>query len=695
MLLRRDSFAAGSLRLILAGCLYGVTIDTAIAAGPPIPFDQYTVNSGDINAACPTSPFGGTITCKNGVVDDGMLQREITISGVGPGINGTYIQFIVTDPGVTGDPLADPFSAARDSLNFTNEDFVKMNNRQGGITSKQTIIDSSFSTPTLEDRFVNSFQYNFGWAGSNANPWVDISQDIGQVDYSADPSNPIETLASTTRIVSNGAPGFNNELLVSIDQRVDLSESQGGNGAQGFRYVHANGSYNPTASPGPFCYDYGPPVGFVCTTTPDPLLPGGTNGGSVTWNQFDDLKALWIGQILDNGSVDGSSRFGVTQYSAPDPTYGVLTTAKLTSFSDTTAVNWEYLTAALGTVPTLSSVPVVVAATYSSPGPDTIAPSAPPGSAPSGATISIALPVDAYNDWTVADGVFSVGCTGGGVVCGPAVVNEGGVFQRMVWRYGVEYIQTINTDVNATGDPNAADFTANYLAFRTESFVRGSGVAGTGGIAAMQHIAEQDLAYVDQFPVGALPSTAGQFAYTVALKTGDFNGGPLDPRAVIDQRLLVPDYNHLQASSMDTVFHLEQGATPSDKLTYQTSTVGTLNASGGFANPVMFATAMIGGVFQDTSHSLADPDLLPSVNGDIAWAQYDAIQATWVGGEYIATDPFAPSIVATTSYANLSTGDRIESTSVSRSPPNPETWTSPFLAYLDPTWSSTYVPLAF
>ena len=109
----------------------------------------------------------------------------------------------------------------------------------------------------------------------------------------------------------------------------------------------------------------------------------------------------------------------------------------------------------------------------------------------------------------------------------------------------------------------------------------------------------------------------------------------------------------------------------------------------------MFATAMIGGVFQDTSHSLADPDLLPSVNGDIAWAQYDAIQATWVGGEYIATDPFEPSIVATTSYANLSTGDRIESTSVNRSPPNPETWTSPFLAYLDPTWSSTYVPLAF
>lgn len=684
MLLRRDSFLAGSLRLILAGCLYGVTIDTAIAAGPPIPFDQYTVNSGDINAACPTSPFGGTITCKNGVVDDGMLQREITISGLGPGINGTYIQFIVTDPGVTGDPSADPFTAARDSLNFTNEDFVKMNNRSGGIASQQTIIDSSFSTPTLEDRLVNTFRYNFGWAGSNANPWVDISQDISQIDYSADPSNPVETLASTTRIVSNGVPGFNNELLVSIDQRVDLGESQGGNGAQGFRYVHANGTYNPTASPGPFCDG-----NLVCTTPPDPLLPGGTNGGSVTWNKFDDVKALWIGQILDNGGSEGPAVLGITEYASTDGS------SRLVSFSDSTAINWEYLTAALGTVPTLSSIPVIVAATYSSPGADPIAPSVLPGSAPNETTNSIVLPVDAYNDWTVTDGVFSVGCSGGGVVCGSAVVNEGGVFQRMVWRNGVEYIQTINTDVSATGDPNAADFTANYLAFRTESFVRGSGVVGTGGIAASQHIAEQDLAYVNQFPVGALPSTAGQFSYTVALRTGDFNGGPMDPRAVIDQRLLVPDYNHLQASSMDTVFHLEQGATPSDKLTYQTSTVGTLNASGGFANPVMFATAMIGGVFQDTSHSLADPDLLPSVNGDIAWAQYDAIQATWVGGEYIATDPFEPSIVATTSYANLSTGDRIESTSVNRSPPNPETWTSPFLAYLDPTWSSTYVPLAF
>lgn len=675
MLLRRDSFAAGSLRLVLAGCLNGVIISTAVAAGPPIPFDGFTVDSGDISASCPTGPSGVTITCKIGVADDGMLQREITISGAAPSVNGTYIQFIVTDPGVTGDPLADPFSSARDSLNFTNEDFVKMNNRQGGIASKQTIIDSTFTAPTLEDRFVNTFKYDFGWAQNNANPWVDISQDISQVDYSSDPFNPVETMASATNITSNGT-GFTDNLRVALAQTVDLSEATEGNGSQGFKYVKSAGAYQPLFNP------------------IDPILPGGTNGGSVTWAAFDELRGMWLGQSFDNGGADGPTVLGITQYSAPDPNFGVMTSTKLTSFSDAAAVNWNLLSASLGAVPTLPASPVLVAPTFASLGPDLLAPSIAPGSAPTTTTTPVGLPVDAYNDWTVTDGVFTAGCSGAGVECAPPVVNEGGVYQRLVSRDGVEYYQTIVTDTNATGDPNTSDFSPGYLAFRAESFVRRGATAGNGGIASVQHIAEQDLAYMTQTP-GLLPSTGGQFSYNVALRTGTFNGGPLDPRVVVDQRVMVPEENYIQTSSMDTIFHLEQGAASNDKVMYQSSAVGTVTGPGGFKNPVMFATATVQGVFQDTTHTLADPDLLPNENGDIAWAQYDAIQATWVGGEYIATDPFAPSIVATTSYTNLSTGDRIEGTNVNQSPPDPETWTSPFLAYLDPTWSSTYVPPAF
>jgi len=706
MLLQSKFPGAGRLRIARAGSLVGLFLaGTAFAAGPPIPFDGYTVGAGNItdpftgdtiahaggviSATCPAGPVGVTITCSEVLQDEGMYQRRVTIEGAAPTVNGTYVQFILTDPGVSGDPTASPFTAARGTLNFTNEDFVKMNNRINGIASKQTLIDSNFTSPTLEDRFVNSFRYDYGWAQNNANPWVQVMQDISQVDYSVDALNPSQIMGQHAEVTSNSAPGFTDNLKVVVEQTTDLSEAGEGTGVEGFKYVRAIGIYQPLSNP------------------IDPILPGGTNGGSVTWNAFDELKALWIGQVLDSTSNGGISQaLGLTEYTAVDPNFLIETSTKLVNFADTTAVNWNLLTASLGAVPTLPSVPIIVTPTFNAGAPAPLTATIAAGSAPAPVVpLDWLDPLDVnyvYNQWTVASGTFTASCPvlpSHTVVCAPSGINEKGMFQRLVTIDGVEYIQTIVTDETASGNPTAQDFTAGYLAFKDENFVLRNS-AGSGGIADNFHIAEEDTSYQSQNPGSwpnpvSLPSTAGQFTYNTALKTGWAFVGGNDVKMRVDQRLLTVDDQFNNVSSNDYDFHMLQGASDIDRVIWFSDAVGTVTGPGGFDNPVMFSTVKVTGVFQDTAHSLLDPDLLPSIGGNIAWGNWDAIQATWVGGDYIASDPFGPSIVGTTSYTNLTTGDRIAATDIVTTPPDPETWVSPFSAYLTPSYSATYVPPPF
>ncbi len=660
-------------------------------AAPPIPFDGYTVNSGDITAApCPTYS-GVTITCGSlsdptTVVSDGMLQRQITFSGAGPAIDGTYIQFIITEPGVTGDAAANPFTSARGNLLFTNEDFVKMHSRSAGISSKQAIIESDFVNPDLENRFVNITEYEYGpWANTSSTyPWVKVQQEITQVDYtnynaSIDP-NPTVLFSSTANLNSNGN-AFTDNFKIELAQMVDMTDSSG-YGVQGFQYVNAKGQYQTSSN------------------TTDPLLPGGTNGGSVTWNAGDEVSAMWIGQNLAGGAPSGASNFGFTKYTAVSTVGFIpsLMSSALTSFTSTAPVNWNLLSPSVfGPPPTLPTGTTFTTASAAVAAPDPIAPTLPAGSPPVGTTTPVALPVNYYG-WTVSNGVFTLDPCPLGVYCGPPIVNEGGLLQRIVSSGGVDYIQTIVTDPNATGDPNNGDFIANSLAFKSENFVRigtmGGGGGGIGsGVASTLHIAEQDLAYVTQTP-GTLPTTGGQFTYNTELKTGWANGGPLDPRIAVDQRLLVPDTNFPDVSSTDYTFSLKQGQSDTDKMFTFSDVVGTVTGGGGFDNPIVFKSEMRSGAFQNNTRTLTDPALLPSTGGNIAWNAGEAIQVTWIGGEYVTPDPFGPSRVSTVSYTNLSTGDRTAATRRDVSPPNPETWVDPF-TQPPPTYSTTYTPPPF
>lgn len=121
----------------------------------PLVFDQFQAGdtgslattgnvAGQITADCTASTTfinaGTTVTCGEATLSDGMLQRQVYVSGGGVDVDGTYIQFIMTEAGAEGDATAAAFSTERGNLYFTNEDFVKMNNRGDGLASKTAVI---------------------------------------------------------------------------------------------------------------------------------------------------------------------------------------------------------------------------------------------------------------------------------------------------------------------------------------------------------------------------------------------------------------------------------------------------------------------------------------------------------------------------------------------------------------------------
>src|SRR5690606_18594570 len=125
--------------------------------------------------------------------------------------------------------------------------------------------------------------------------------------------------------------------------------------------------------------------------------------------------------------------------------------------------------------------------------------------------------------------------------------------------------------------------------------------------------------------------------YTAAHRTGWANGGPLDPTFMVEQRIAVPDENHLHASSLEEVFRMQQGASSADRAVHISSVVGTRAGGGsGYLDPIMFYTSMVQGEFQTATRTLDPFDpLLPATGGDIAWDPGDAIRAVWIGGDYI------------------------------------------------------------
>jgi|GEM_PF-2187861 len=745
------------LALLSAATLSMLATGTAMAlTGEPIPFDNFAAGdqglvpmasgnvdttgaiNGQITADCPTDLYGpGTVSCMDSVASDGMLQRQITVSGSGDATyDGTYVQFILIDNGASGNPSANYFSTDHGSLNFIGEDFVKMNNRGEGLASKQTIIESKFDTSTLvEDRFSVSTKYKYGWARGTSgldDVWVNIDQNISALQYDGDITTggaygdatmATELFNETISVISDG-PALTN-TRVDIGQDMQLLGGGSGDAVQKFKHTRVTGAAYVNLSSDDF-------FGLL---NGNPVLPGGTNGGNLTWAIGDELAATWVAYLSD-GSFNAD--FGLTRYENlnnatetekvsvnPGDLNNLEAGGGLYSYTSTgvPALDailvgydgqplWNMIWRSLGAsmyeplynpAQLVSYVNPVSMTDYSvqfaSPvmgasNPDYIPNTSPTLPAASPGNFN---PTDAdYNNWIVTNGVFSgVACPLAADSCAPVpVVNEDGLFQREFIVNGVAYMQTIIVaDGTVSGDPTITDHSAGYLAFRNETFVKvDNNVGGSTGIAARTQIDDYnpDVTYQAASPVTTdLPVDAGTFIQQTALNSGWANqgsvAGAVDPRIKVHQTYEVIDPTQIGAVSMYEEFNMETGTDQNNKKIEHYSKVGTREGAGGYAQPIEFKSVTVTGAYQNTESLVGDPftmvadgTILAPTGDSLLWSKGDALQATWIGGEYATFSPTV-SIVGTTSFANLTTAERIAYTS-QVSPPDPDaSWlTDPF-----------------
>ncbi|MFQ5469146.1 MAG: hypothetical protein ACE5EH_02440 [Gammaproteobacteria bacterium] len=87
-------------RIIGALMLSGVTVPAAFAAGPPVSYGSWSVNTGTItDTVCGTAG----VACSGTTVDDGFRYETVNTA------DGTFMRLIVTDVGATGDSATLPF----------------------------------------------------------------------------------------------------------------------------------------------------------------------------------------------------------------------------------------------------------------------------------------------------------------------------------------------------------------------------------------------------------------------------------------------------------------------------------------------------------------------------------------------------------------------------------------------------------
>lgn len=654
------------LQIITAACtVFFVT--PCHTAGPPIPFNSFSVTNGKISAACPEYAV-----CDNPLQGNGMFQRKVSIPG-----QGSFIQSIITEAHVTGDAAAEPFSTERGNIAFTNEDFVKVYNRGSGHSSKQTLMASSFPIPDIETRFFYSQEYNWGWAHASNTPWIVTSQEVSEVDYRLNELNPQVTFMTKADIKSDPI-GFKDRLDVSLAQMVSLAGPEGDiNDAVG-KFAYKKLLYKSQIS---------------SRTADGTLLPGGTNGGDISWNYLDSISALWIGQHI-KVKIDNDNNFGITHYQ--NLSQG--TETKLISDTNPNAVNW--LNLPFGSIEDIFINDIQVLPT-----PDLIPPtmlaSIPVGTVATDTTT--AHEPMAFNLWTVLDGELIAGCdTAAGIICHDPIANERGMFQRKISVPNNEagfddYFQFVITDTAATGDPTIALFEAGSLGYKYEGYTK----ANAYGLAAQMHISNKDLTYRDYSydsndPRRLMNTDSGEISLNAQIKSGWARGGPLDPTVIITQQVTMPDEQWLHSSSMDSAFKLTRGDTQADRILdiafiHGTAAGGVYDPESGewiynrYGMPIMFATSKVEGAFQKTTRLASDPDLLPSVEGNITWSPGDALHATWLA--FVYTTPNAEVFFnqgRLTAYTNLSTGASTKAMDANwlsgsdLSNFNPESWVSPF-----------------
>ena len=92
-------------------------------AGGPVPFNQWSVSNGVIDASATCNASG--VSCTLLAQDNGLLQQQVNTA------SGSYIQLIVTDTDASG---------TAESLGFVTENFIPTNSLTAWDINGQQII---------------------------------------------------------------------------------------------------------------------------------------------------------------------------------------------------------------------------------------------------------------------------------------------------------------------------------------------------------------------------------------------------------------------------------------------------------------------------------------------------------------------------------------------------------------------------
>jgi hypothetical protein len=523
---------------------------------------------------------------------------------------------------------------------------------------------------------------NTGSAIDAAHPLVVAHEAVSVIDYSSTgPTEIFRNISDMTRRTW-GYSSLTYQPIQIGDFTVDQYVAFGNGDAQKFMKIdkYATSTHLPSAT--------------------NPLLPGGTNGGDIYWLNSDPIHATWIGQMTPSTGV-ATGQFGFTKFESDRNKVALVQSPypMVTQLSSLTNANPGGWNAIFGLTPNISSVSVIQPTAVIAPSPGltgTVAAIAPQTST------GISGPPIAFDGYTVANGIISATCPVG-TGCG-SPIEGAGFLQRTIDVAGKTYFQTIITGENDTGNPavfGAIDFNgptgaapvANTLSFANESFVRPN-ANGLSSKLAMKDVDSYNSGVLTDPVTGLpIPEPINTLLTSATVNAGWALGGPAatafdSHQLMIGEVPITFEFWHM----MQADIKIAQNGSRDIGISQMT---GTLIGS---TDPIDFRTRILTGSYQTTAHTLGDPALLPTAptpisptitgstspavtsgasnGGNIAWSAGDAIQATWIGGVYLSPGISGPTVISSTSYTNLSTG---QSTAFMRlTDANPASWASPF-----------------
>jgi len=230
-------------------------------------------------------------------------------------------------------------------------------------------------------------------------------------------------------------------------------------------------------------------------------------------------------------------------------------------------------------------------------------------------SVNAANPV--FDNWTVSNGAITPGACPSGFSCETLTTGNGFVQNQMVnSATGVTYIQTVITDVNASGNPA-------QLGYRDESFVQ---LGSTNGILSQQIMTQTD--------------SSGTFTSSSQLANGWANPTPsaTNPSMII-QQCFRADCSSAPNSTFDNTFTMmlisDASGNPTDRSLTIDQNVGL--GTGTSTDSQRFYLRELQGAFNPSSGSMTlgatsfDSNNNPLNGGTVTWVAGNDVMVRWIG----------------------------------------------------------------